>query len=51
MASAWAILDQRPNAAEAGGGVLLLVGVLVALRPRRAVQEEQDLVEEDLCLT
>ena len=35
MASAWAILDQRPNAAEAGGGVLLLIGVLVALRPRR----------------
>ncbi|MEO5664782.1 MAG: EamA family transporter [Nocardioides sp.] len=51
MASAWAILDQRPNAAEVGGGVLLLVGVLVALRPRGAVQEEQDLVEEDLCLT
>ena len=51
MASAWAILDQRPNAAEAGGGVLLLVGVLVALRPRPAVQEQRDLVEEPLCLT
>lgn len=51
MASAWALLDQRPNAAEAGGGVLLLVGVLVALRPRGAVQEERKLVEEDLCLT
>ena len=36
MASAWAILGQRPNAAEAGGGALLLVGVLVALRPPRA---------------
>ena len=35
MASAWALLDQRPNAAEAGGGVLLLAGVLVALRPPR----------------
>lgn len=35
MASAWAILGQRPNAAEAGGGALLLVGVLVALRPPR----------------
>jgi O-acetylserine/cysteine efflux transporter len=33
MASAWLLLDQRPNAAEAGGGVLLIVGVLVALRP------------------
>lgn len=51
MASAWALLDQRPNAAEVGGGVLLLVGVLVALRPRSAVQEERKLVEEDLCLT
>ncbi len=55
MASAWAILDQRPNAAELGGGVLLLVGVLIALRPsgraRGAVQEQVDLVEEDLCLT
>ena len=53
MASAWAILGQRPNAAEAGGGVLLLVGVLVALRPTRrspsAVQPAP--VEEDLCLT
>lgn len=37
MASAWAILDQRPNAAEAGGGAILLVGVLVALRPSAAV--------------
>ncbi|MBC2932174.1 EamA family transporter [Nocardioides sp. zg-1228] len=35
MASAWALLDQRPNAAELGGGALLLVGVLVALRPSR----------------
>ena len=49
MASAWAILGQRPNAAEVGGGVLLLVGVLVALRPSRAVQPAP--VEEDLCLT
>ncbi len=35
MASAWLLLDQRPNAAETVGGVLLLVGVLVALRPTR----------------
>jgi O-acetylserine/cysteine efflux transporter len=35
MASAWALLDEQPNAAEVGGGVILLVGVLVALRPPR----------------
>lgn len=35
MTAAWVVLDQRPNGAEFGGGVLLLVGVLVALRPRR----------------
>ncbi|GAA5116572.1 EamA family transporter [Alloalcanivorax gelatiniphagus] len=35
MASAWLLLGERPNGAEAGGGVLLLVGVLVALRVRR----------------
>lgn len=55
MASAWVLLDQRPNAAEAGGGVLLLVGVLVALRPSGRspvdVLDQQDPVEEDLCLT
>ena len=35
MAAAWWLLDQRPNGAELGGGALLLVGVLVALRPVR----------------
>jgi O-acetylserine/cysteine efflux transporter len=35
MASAWALLHQQPNAAETLGGLLLLVGVLVALRPAR----------------
>jgi O-acetylserine/cysteine efflux transporter len=35
MASAWALLGQRPNAAEALGGALLVVGVLVAMRPAR----------------
>lgn len=35
MSSAWLLLGQRPNAAEVTGGVLLLVGVLVALRPAR----------------
>jgi hypothetical protein len=33
MASAWLLLDQRPNAAETSGGVLLILGVLVTLRP------------------
>jgi O-acetylserine/cysteine efflux transporter len=33
MASAWLLLGQRPNAAEVCGGLLLLAGVLVALRP------------------
>jgi O-acetylserine/cysteine efflux transporter len=35
MASAWLLLGQSPNAAETVGGLLLIVGVLVALRPRR----------------
>ena len=35
MASAWLLLDQRPNAAELLGGLLLIVGVLVAMRPAR----------------
>ena len=35
MVSAWLLLDQAPNAAETGGGVLLVVGVLVAMLPRR----------------
>lgn len=34
MSSAWLLLGERPNGAEAGGGGLLLVGALVALRPR-----------------
>jgi O-acetylserine/cysteine efflux transporter len=36
MASAWWLLDERPNTAELVGGVVMLVGVLVALRPRRS---------------
>jgi len=35
MISAWLLLDQVPNGAEAGGGLLLVVGVLVALRSGR----------------
>ena len=37
MGSAWWLLDQRPNGGELTGGGLLLAGVLVALRPQRAV--------------
>ncbi|CAB4702731.1 MAG: EamA family transporter [Actinobacteria bacterium] len=33
MASAWAVLDQRPNGGELTGGLLLVAGVLVAMRP------------------
>jgi O-acetylserine/cysteine efflux transporter len=35
MASAWALLDQRPNGAELAGGLVLVAGVLVAMRPPR----------------
>ena len=38
MASAWLLLDQRPNGAESLGGALLVLGVLVALRPRRGAR-------------
>jgi O-acetylserine/cysteine efflux transporter len=34
MAAAWWLLGDRPNTAELAGGVVMLVGVLVALRPR-----------------
>jgi O-acetylserine/cysteine efflux transporter len=35
MGSAWLLLDQRPNLAEVLGGLLLIAGVLVAMRPVR----------------
>jgi O-acetylserine/cysteine efflux transporter len=35
MASAWLLLDQRPNAAELAGGLVLIAGVLVTMRPGR----------------
>jgi len=35
MASAWALLDQRPNLWESLGGLVLILGVLVTLRPVR----------------
>lgn len=34
MGSAWALLGQRPNLAESLGGLVLIIGVLVALRSR-----------------
>jgi len=40
MLSAWAVLGQDPNAAEAVGGVLVLVGVLVTVRPSRLPRDE-----------
>jgi O-acetylserine/cysteine efflux transporter len=36
MASAWPLLGQRPNAAEVIGGLVLVAGVLVTMRPVRA---------------
>ncbi|GAA4370199.1 EamA family transporter [Nocardioides caricicola] len=46
MASAWLLLDQRPNAAELTGGLLLIVGVLVAIRPpRRRSADEADVLD------
>jgi O-acetylserine/cysteine efflux transporter len=36
MASAWWLLDQVPSAGETAGGALLVLGVLVAMRSRRA---------------
>jgi O-acetylserine/cysteine efflux transporter len=43
MGSAWLLLDQAPNAAEALGGLVLVTGVLVALRPprRRSVDAQR----------
>ena len=37
-ATAWAtlVLDERPSPLEAAGGLLVLVGVYLALRPQRA---------------
>lgn len=34
LTAAWLLLDQVPTAAEAVGGLLMVAGVLVALRPR-----------------
>jgi len=40
MASAWALLGQRPSLPEVLGGALLIVGVVVALRPARPAARE-----------
>ena len=48
MASAWMLLAQRPNAAELTGGVLLVLGVLVALRPGPSARPDHpDVVDAD----
>lgn len=39
MVSAWALLGQRPNAAEALGGLVMIGGVLLALRPAAQPRE------------
>ena len=41
MVAAWLLLGDRPNAAELAGGVLLLAGALVALRPPRPNRAER----------
>ena len=46
MASAWALLDDVPNLAEAGGGLVLVLGVLITLRPASARDDVPDLVLE-----
>ena len=46
MASAWLLLDQRPNGAEVLGGVLLILGVLVTMRPAGRVGGEQATVPD-----
>ena len=38
--AAWLLLGDRPNTAELAGGVLLLAGALVALRPPRPAPAE-----------
>ena len=46
MVSAWALLGQRPNVAEAVGGGVLIVGVVVTLRPpKRGAVIETPLLE------
>ena len=42
MAAAWLLLDQRPNAAELAGGLLLIAGVLVTMRPPSARPDDAD---------
>lgn len=50
MLSAWLLLGQVPNAAEVAGGIVVLAGVLVALRPEKgqSVPDSIDLSDEYL---
>jgi O-acetylserine/cysteine efflux transporter len=36
MAASWALLGEVPGAAEIGGAILLVIGVLIAQRPARS---------------
>ena len=47
MASAWLLLDQRPNAAELTGGAVLILGVLVAMRPPRPHADSARLARQE----
>ena len=52
MVAAWLLLGDRPNAAELAGGVLLLAGALVALRPpRKVIPVEEPAAPETAALT
>lgn len=51
IGSAWLLLDQQPTAGELAGGALLVLGVLVALRPARAVAEERAAKADELRLS
>ncbi len=48
MTSAWLLLDQRPNGAEVLGGLLLILGVLVTMRPTRTATGSGGRGVEDL---
>lgn len=51
IGSAWLLLDQQPTGGELAGGALLVLGVLVALRPARAVAEERAAKADELRLS